>query len=79
MRISIIQKDGTVVKNGLAYTDLDLSALLSDFHALQWKDTKGEIETRNADENFINTTITDISTYQWCIDAWQTAIAAVEA
>lgn len=79
MRVSIIKEDGTVVKDGVAYTDLDLSALPSEFHALQWYDTKGDVESKDADGNPVNTAITDMSQYQWCVDAWQAAYDAEQA
>ena len=79
MRISIIKDDGTVVKDGAAYTGLDLSALPSEFHALQWYDTKGDVESKDADGNPVNTAITDLSSYQWCLDAWQAAYDAEQA
>ena len=79
MRLSIIKDDGTVAKDGVAYTDLDLSALPSEFHALQWYDTKGDVESKDADGNPVNTAITDLSPYQWCVDAWQAAYDAEQA
>jgi hypothetical protein len=79
MRVSIIKEDGTVVKDGVSYTNLDLSALPSEFHALQWYDTKGDVESKDADGNPVNTSITDLSSYQWCIDAWQAAYDAEQA
>jgi hypothetical protein len=79
MRVSIIKEDGTVVKDGVAYTDLNLSALPSEFHALQWYDTKGDVESKDADGNPVNTAITDMSQYQWCVDAWQAAYDAEQA
>jgi uncharacterized protein YprB with RNaseH-like and TPR domain len=44
MRLSIIISDGTVVKDGVALTGLDLSFVDTSIHALQWYDTYGEIE-----------------------------------
>jgi len=79
MRVSIIKEDGTVVKDGVAYTDLNLSELPSEFHALQWYDTKGDVESKDADGNPVNTAITDLSPYQWCVDAWQAAYDAEQA
>lgn len=79
MRVSIIKEDGTVLKDGVAYTDLDLSSLPSEFHALQWYDTKGDVESKDADGNPVNTAITDLSPYQWCVDAWQAAYDAEQA
>jgi len=73
MRVSIIKDDGTVVKDGVAYTGLDLSALPNDFHALQWYDSNGDLETKDGNSNPINTDISDFSPYQFCLDAWSAA------
>jgi hypothetical protein len=79
MRVSIIKEDGTVAKDGVAYIDLDLSELPNEFHALQWYDTKGDLESKDADGNPVNTAISDLSPYQWCVDAWQAAYDAEQA
>ncbi len=79
MRVSIIKEDCTVVKDGTAITDLDLSSLPSEFHALQWDGSSGDLETKDADGNPVNTAITDLSPYQWCVDAWQAAYDAEQA
>jgi hypothetical protein len=86
MRVSIIKEDGTVVKDGVSYIGLDLSKLSSEFHALQWDGSNGDVESKDANGNPVNTAISDLSPYQWCVDAWQAAydaeqseIAAAEA
>ena len=79
MRVSIIKEDGTVVKDGVAYTDLDLSALPNDFHALQWDTSSGDLETKDVNNIPSNTNISDLSPYQFCVDAWQTAYDAEQA
>lgn len=73
MKVSIIKDGGVVVKDGVAFTDLDLSALPSDFHALQWDTNSGDLETKDANGTPVNTTIDDFTPYQFCLDAWQTA------
>jgi len=73
MKLTIIKDDGMVVKDGVGYTDLDLSALPSGFHALQWDTSSGDVESQDADGNPVNIEITDLSSYQWCLDAWQVA------
>ena len=79
MKVSIIKEDGTVVKDGASYIGLDLSKLPSEFHALQWDGSSGDVESKDADGNPVNTAISDLSPYQWCVDAWQTAYDAEQA
>ena len=79
MRVSIIKDDGTVVKDGVAYTDLDLSALPDGFHALQWYGSDGDLEGKDENNRPTNTDITDFSPYQWCVDKWQEAYDAEQA
>ena len=79
MRVSIIKEDGTVVKDGVSYIGLDLSKLSSEFHALQWDGSNGDVESKDANGNPVNTAISDLSPYQWCIDSWQAAYDAEQA
>ena len=79
MRVSIIKEDGTVVKDGVAYTDLDLSALPSEFHALQWDTDSGNLETKDSNNTPINAPVSDLSPYQFCLDAWHAAYDAEQA
>lgn len=46
MKLTIIPSDGTVVKDGVAYTNLNLSGVNvpSDVHALQWHGSDGWVE-----------------------------------
>jgi len=44
MKITIIPLDGAVYKDGVSFTELDLSSVPSNIHALQWDDNKGWIE-----------------------------------
>lgn len=74
MRLSIIKEDGTVCIDGECITKLDLSFLPSDFHALQWYDTHGDLETRDPITMApANTLIYSIAEYQPAIDAWNAA------
>jgi hypothetical protein len=79
MKISIIKEDGTVVKDGVVYIGLDLSALPDNFHALQWDTSSGDLETKDANNIPSNTAISDLSPYQFCVDAWQAAYDAEHA
>ena len=53
MRLTIIQSDGTVIHDDLAYTELDLGncGVPSNIHALQWCDGHGEIEFTDGKKN----------------------------
>jgi hypothetical protein len=44
MKITIIKNDNAVYLNGIIHSNLDLSFIPSNIHALQWKDTVGSIE-----------------------------------
>lgn len=44
MRLTIIVADGAVYKDGVMLNGIDLSFIPSNFHALQWVDTKGTLE-----------------------------------
>lgn len=44
MKLTIIPADKAVYKDGLCYSELSLSGIPSDVHALQWNNTKGLIE-----------------------------------
>lgn len=79
MRISIIKEDGTIVKDGKGHGGFDLSALPTNFHAVQWYGSKGDLETIDEDGVTSNTTITDLSPYQWCVDLWDAFDAEVQA
>jgi hypothetical protein len=74
MRITIIPNDGFVSIDGEGYSDLDLSFMDNDIHAVQWYDTEGEIERKDSRGRVIaNEEITDITSYQLAIDAWGVA------
>ena len=79
MKVTIIKDGGVVVKDVTAFIELDLSALASNFHALQWNNDSGDLETKDANGNHANTTIDDLTPYQFCLDAWQAASDAGEA
>lgn len=47
MRISVIVEDKLVIIDGESFTDVDLSFLPPEFHAIQWFGNKGEIEIKD--------------------------------
>lgn len=44
MRLTIVAVDNAVYVDGVSYSNLNLSSIPSNVHALQWYDTYGEIE-----------------------------------
>lgn len=74
MRVTIIPEDGFVSVDGEGYSDLDLSFMAPDVHAVQWYDTEGEVEYQDARGRAThNEEITDLTLYQPALDAWQAA------
>jgi hypothetical protein len=75
MRVTIIVDDNKVVVEGIAYT-IDCSALIeADVHAVQWFGDRGEIEFStdpDTGNRLPNAMITDVSPFQFLIDAWMT-------
>lgn len=84
MKLVVINNDdGTmqVGKDNIFYDGLDASALPSNIHAVQWDVSNGEIERKNAQSGEIiaNEIITDLSNFQFAVDAWQSAYNAEQA
>lgn len=81
MKITIIPTDGAVYKDGVSFSDLDLSFAPADVHALQWFDTKGWIEF-SADEDFnkpANQNITELPDWaSTALTKWDEAKAALD-
>jgi len=79
MRVTIIPEDGFVSVDGEGYSNLDLSFIPSDVHALQWYDTDGDLERKdNRGRIITNEEITDLTPYQPALDEWQAAKEAAE-
>ena len=82
MRVTIIPVNGFVSVDGEGYSEIDLSFMDADIHALQWYDTEGEIERQDSRGRITaNEDITDLTPYQLALDAWQVAkdVATQEA
>jgi hypothetical protein len=72
MRLTIIPSDGTVVKDGVGYSDLVFSVTDASIHAVQWYDTDGTVEIIDARGRIIDVRIiTDLTPFQSALDAWQ--------
>jgi hypothetical protein len=69
MRVTIIADDGKVGVNGV-FRAVDLSALDTNIHAVQWDGAKGHVEYRDRSPE---TALASLSAYQSFIDAWTAA------
>lgn len=81
MRLTIIPIDGSVYKDGVSYSGLDLStcSIPTNIHALQWYDTEGEIEF-NGKPKPLNEFISVLPDWaNVCVNKWDEAKAAEEA
>lgn len=84
MKLVIIADDARVGIDALNYDDLDMSKLDPSIHAIQWYGEYGEVEFKSKFENGQivkpqNQIITDVTPYQWAVDAWNAAKAADDA
>lgn len=84
MKLVIIADDSRVGINAVNYDDLDMSQLDPSIHAIQWYGEYGEIEFKTKFENGQivkpqNQIITDMTPYQWAVDAWNAAKVAEDA
>jgi hypothetical protein len=79
MRITIIPSDSLVIVDGKSVSNLDLSAIPTHIHAIQWYDKEGEIEWVDELGRLIkNETIVSFDEFQWVIDAWAVGCAKEE-
>lgn len=72
MKLTIIADDKMVSKDGVGYSNLDLSFLDSDVWAVQWDTDKGHIEKR--DLSIVE--ITDITPFNTAVEKWTAANTA---
>ena len=72
MRITVIPSDKRVVIDGVGYNKIDLSSLDSSIHAIQWYDTYGEVEIKDARGRMIeNREIESFDEYNFIISLAQ--------
>jgi hypothetical protein len=80
MKLTIITADNAVYKDGVSYSDLDLSScgFPDNVWALQWPDTSGWVEDKSALVQ--NQNITELPAWATaCVAKWDEAKAAEEA
>ena len=77
MKISIINEDKCVVKDGVGINGLTLSSIPADVWAIQWdtETNKGTVEKN--DLSIIE--ITSLGDYQSCVTEWDTKKAEIDA
>lgn len=78
MNLTIVSDSGVVGIDGYFFDGLDLSQLDANIHAVQWYEHYGEIEYKNIFQDGIltkpsNKTISDISDFEFAINAWNVA------
>ena len=84
MKITIIVEDGAVYKDGVSYSNLDLSSTPTNVHAVQFNDTTniGWIEFKDNDDGTKPQNESLTSLPDWAITAltkWNNAKTAQEA
>jgi hypothetical protein len=74
MRLTIIPEDGFVSIDNKGHAGLDLSFLPTSIHAVQWYGEDGEVEHKDErGRAAYNEEITELTSFQGAIDAWQQA------
>lgn len=75
MRLIIIRADAFCSIDGVGYSDLSMSSVPVDVHAVQWFDTEGWVEFTEDLSGYKkpNEPITSLDAYQQVISEWQTA------
>lgn len=77
MRITIIPSDSRVAINGVGYDGINLSSIDPSIHAVQWYDTDGEVEIKDARGRMVeNRVITSFDEFAFVIPLWEAAKAA---
>lgn len=72
MRITVVPSDGRVNIDGEGYSDIDLSFLDPAIHAIQWYDTEGEVEIKDAHGRMVeNREITSFDEFASVIPLWE--------
>ena len=85
MRLTIVADDQCVGVEGEYFSSLDLTQIDPTIHAVQWYGEYGEVEYKTRFENGAivkpaNVLITDVTPFQFAVDAWNaTKVAAEQA
>lgn len=80
MRLTIVADDKCVGVDGEFIAPIEMPQLDASIHAVQWNGEYGEVEYKTQFENGAlvkpaNVLITDMTPYQFAVDAWNAAKA----
>ena len=76
MKITIIPEDKTVIVDGVAASEIDMSGSDQHIHAIQWQDDKGEIEWKKSSPTGIhNEEIFSFEPFEFILDLHQQKIS----
>lgn len=71
MRATIVPADHIVCIDGVCKSDIDMSSVNPDVHAVQWYETYGEVETLDpVTRRPVNIVIHNLDDYSAVIDQW---------
>jgi hypothetical protein len=80
MRMTIVKSDTFVAIDGLGFNGIDMSNLSSDFHALQWYETFGNLELIDPVTRVMrNETVDNLAPYDPQISGWNAKKAEHDA
>ena len=84
MRLTISNQENNLMQitiDGISYDNINASELANNIHAVQWYDTYGEVEYKDAVTGKIthNAEIQSIADFQFAIDAWNVLKAEEDA
>jgi hypothetical protein len=84
MKLTIVADDKCVGIDELFFEPIELPQLDSTIHAVQWYGEYGEVEYKTRFENSAltkpqNQLITDITPFQFAVDAWNAKKAEIDA
>jgi len=72
MKITVIPTNGSISIDGEVHHKIDLSSLDPTIHAIQWYDTEGEVEIKDARGRIVeNRKITSFDEFAFVIPLWE--------
>jgi hypothetical protein len=80
MRLTIIPADKFISIDNVGYYNVVIPAIAENIHAVQWYGTYGIVEIKDVSTGRMvnNIEITDISEFNFAIEAWQAASIAAQ-
>ncbi len=76
MKITVVPEDKTVIVDGVAASEIDMSGVDEHIHAIQWQDDKGEIEwKKSSPKGLHNEEIFSFEPFEFILDLHQQKIS----